>query len=141
MRVKMKVNCLSALFGAILSFLFGSLDGFLITLIVFVVMDYITGVIDAIVNEELSSDVGFKGILKKVLIFAVVAVANIIDVRVIRQGSVLRTATVFFYLSNEGISILENIGNIGVPLPKKLIKVLKQLKEKDDECETDNWED
>ena len=103
-------------------------------MIVFVVMDYVTGVMVGILNKELSSRIGFRGIFKKVVIFCLVAVAHIIDTHVIGTGSVLRTAVIFFYLSNEGISILENATVIGLPVPRKLKNILEQIREgKEDE--------
>lgn len=106
--------------------------------IAFVVIDYITGIMCAVADKKLSSAVGFKGICKKVLIFALVGLGHILDTRVIGAGSVLRTAVIFFYLSNEGISLLENAAHLGLPVPKKLKDVLEQLhkrseKEDDDE--------
>lgn len=108
----------------------------LFALVAFVVIDYITGIMCAVVDKKLSSAVGFKGIFKKVLIFALVGVGHILDTRVIGTGSVLRTAVIFFYLSNEGISLLENAGHLGLPIPKKLKSILEQLhdrSEKEDE--------
>ena len=99
----------------------------LYALIAFVVIDYITGVMCAIINQELSSAVGFKGIFRKVLIFLLVGIANIIDVQVIGTGAVLRTAVIFFYISNEGVSLLENAGHLGLPIPEKIKTVLEQL--------------
>lgn len=99
----------------------------LYALIAFVVIDYITGVMCAIINRELSSAVGFKGIFRKVLIFLLVGIANIIDVQVIGTGAVLRTAVIFFYISNEGVSLLENAGHLGLPIPEKIKTVLEQL--------------
>ena len=94
---------------------------------VFAVVDYITGVLCAINDQNLSSEVGFRGICRKVLIFFLVGVANILDVQVIGTGSVLRTAIIFFYLSNEGVSLLENAAHLGLPVPQKLKDVLEQL--------------
>jgi len=105
----------------------GGGDGLLYALIAFVVVDYITGVMCAIADKKLSSQVGFKGICRKVLIFVLVGVANILDVQVLAAGSVLRTAVIFFYLSNEGISLLENAAYVGLPIPEKLKAVLEQL--------------
>ena len=99
----------------------------LYALIAFVVIDYITGVMCAIINKQLSSEVGFKGILRKVLIFLLVGIANIIDVQVIGTGAVLRTAVIFFYISNEGVSLLDNAGHLGLPIPEKIKTVLEQL--------------
>lgn len=121
-----------AAMGGSLGAVLGGFDGFLYALIVFVVEDYMTGVMVGILNKELSSQIGFRGIFKKVVIFSLVAVAHIIDSYVIQNGSVLRTTMIFFYLSNEGISILENAALIGLPIPKKMKDVLEQLKEKED---------
>ena len=121
---------LSAVGGA-LGWFFGGLDGFLYALIAFVVADYITGILCAISNKQLSSEVGFKGIFKKVLIFILVGIAHIIDSQLIGQGAILRTAVIFFYCSNEGISILENASRLGLPVPDKLKTILEQLKDKD----------
>ena len=119
--------------GGFLGYWLGGLDGFLIALIAFVVIDYLTGVMVAIVQKKLSSEVGFRGICKKVLIFSLVAIGHIIDTQLLKDGSVIRTAVIFFYLSNEGISILENATIIGLPVPAKLKSVLEQLKDKEDE--------
>lgn len=113
--------------GGWLGYFLGGCDGLLYALIAFVVVDYITGVMCAIADHSLSSEVGFKGIYRKVLIFLLVGIANILDVQVIGTGSVLRTAVVFFYISNEGISLLENAGHLGLPIPKKMKEVLEQL--------------
>lgn len=123
-------NWIQIVFAAIgggIGWFLGGADGFLYALIAFVVIDYITGVMCAIVDKKLSSEVGFKGICKKVLIFILVGVGNIIDVQVLGQAGVLRTAVIFFYLSNEGVSLLENAGHLGLPIPAKLKAVLEQL--------------
>ncbi len=116
-----------AAIGGGIGWFLGGADGFLYALIAFVVIDYITGVMCAIVDKKLSSEVGFKGICKKVLIFILVGVGNIIDVQVLGEAGVLRTAVIFFYLSNEGVSLLENAGHLGLPIPAKLKAVLEQL--------------
>lgn len=113
--------------GGWLGYFLGGCDGLLFALLVFVITDYITGVMCAISDHKLSSSVGFKGICRKVLIFLLVGIANILDVRIIGTGSVLRTAVIFFYISNEGISLLENAGHLGLPIPKKIQTVLEQL--------------
>lgn len=115
--------------GGFMGWFLGGLDGFVYALIVFVVVDYITGVLAAIIQKKVSSEIGFKGICKKVLIFCLVGLAHILDTQVIKIGSVLRTAVIFFYISNEGISVVENAARIGLPVPQKLIDVLEQLKE------------
>lgn len=115
--------------GGFMGWFLGGLDGFVYALIIFVVVDYITGVLAAIIQKKVSSEIGFKGICKKVLIFCLVGLAHILDTQVIKTGSVLRTAVIFFYISNEGISVVENAARIGLPVPQKLIDVLEQLKE------------
>ena len=113
--------------GGWLGWYLGGCDGLLYALLGFVVMDYITGVMCAIADKKLSSEVGFKGLCRKVLIFILVGAANIIDVQIIGTGSVLRTAVIFFYISNEGLSLIENAGHLGLPIPEKLKAVLEQL--------------
>ena len=123
-------NTIQLIFSAVggwLGYFLGGCDGLLYALIAFVVIDYITGVMCAIINKQLSSEVGFKGIFRKVLIFLLVGIANIIDVQVIGTGAVLRTAVIFFYISNEGVSLLENAGHLGLPVPEKIRSVLEQL--------------
>ena len=123
-------NTIQLIFSAVggwLGYFLGGCDGLLYALIAFVVIDYITGVMCAIINRELSSAVGFKGIFRKVLIFLLVGIANIIDVQVIGTGAVVRTAVIFFYISNEGVSLLENAGHLGLPIPEKIKTVLEQL--------------
>ena len=122
--------------GGFLGWYLGGLDGFLYALIVFVVVDYITGVLCAVYDKKLSSEVGFKGIAKKVLIFVLVGIGNIIDVSILKEGSAIRTAVIFFYLSNEGISILENSAHLGLPIPKALKNVLETLSKEDEESES-----
>ena len=117
-------------FGGFLGWFLGGVDGFLYALIAFTVIDYITGVMCAITDKKLSSAVGFKGICRKVLIFTLVGIGNIVDVYVLGQGGVLRTAVIFFYLSNEGVSIMENTAHLGLPIPTKLKDVLEQLHER-----------
>ncbi len=119
--------------GGWLGWFLGGCDGLLYALIAFVVTDYITGLMCAAVDHKLSSEVGFKGIFKKVLIFMLVGIGNILDVQVIGNGSVLRTAVIFFYISNEGISLLENAGHLGLPFPEKLKAVLEQLHDRSEE--------
>ena len=116
--------------GGWLGYFLGGYDGILYALIVFMVADYITGVMCAINDKKLSSAVGFKGICRKVLILMLVGIANLLDVTVIGTGAVLRTAVIFFYLSNEGVSLLENAGHLGLPIPEKLKEILAQLHER-----------
>ena len=116
--------------GGWLGYFLGGCDGLLFALLAFVVIDYITGVMCAIADKTLSSEVGFKGICRKVLIFLLVGLANILDVQVIGTGSILRTAVIFFYISNEGVSLLENAAHLGLPVPAKMKAVLEQLHDK-----------
>lgn len=113
--------------GGWLGWFLGGCDGLLYALIAFAVVDYITGVMCAISDKQLTSKVGFKGICRKVLMFLLVGIANILDVQVIGTGSVLRTAIIFFYISNEGVSLLENSARLGLPIPQKMKDVLAQL--------------
>ncbi|MBR3240578.1 MAG: phage holin family protein [Oscillospiraceae bacterium] len=113
--------------GGWLGYVLGGMDGLLIALVVFITIDYITGIMCAVIDKKLSSAVGAKGIFKKVLILMLVGIANVIDVHVVGTGSALRGATVCFYLSNEGLSILENTVHLGLPVPEKLKEVLSQL--------------
>ncbi len=121
------IQFLFAGIGGWLGYFLGGCDGLLIALLLFVITDYITGVMCAIADKKLSSAVGFKGICRKVLIFLLVGTANILDMQVIGTGSVLRTAVIFFYISNEGVSLLENAGHLGLPIPVKIKAVLEQL--------------
>ena len=128
--MKIEWNWLQVVFAAIgggLGWFLGGMDGFMYALIVFVIIDYVTGVMCAVLEKRLSSEVGARGIFKKVLIFALVGVGHIIDSRLIGTGDAIRTAVVFFYLSNEGISILENASKIGLPVPEKLKSILTQI--------------
>ncbi len=113
---------------AVGAFLFGEIDGLFYALIALIVIDYATGIISAFVQKSLSSAVGAKGIAKKIFMLGIVAVANMIDVNVIGDGAVIRNIVIMFYIANECISILENAGKLGVPVPKKLLDVLAQLK-------------
>ena len=118
--------------GGWLGYVLGGMDGLLIALVVFITIDYITGIMCAVIDKKLSSEVGFKGIFKKVLILMLVGIANVIDVHVVGTGSALRGATVCFYLSNEGLSILEDTVHLGLPVPEKLKEVLSQLHNRDE---------
>ena len=131
---KLQMAC--AALGGWIGYFVGGMDGMLIALIVFMVLDYITGLMCAVMDKKLSSTVGFRGICKKVLILMLVGVANIMDVHVIGTGSALRGAVICFYLSNEGLSLLENAGHIGLPIPVKLKDVLAQLHNREDKDNT-----
>jgi toxin secretion/phage lysis holin len=127
------VQAVLAAAGGFIGWFLGGMDGFLYALIAFVVIDYLTGVMCAIADKQLSSNVGFRGIFRKVLIFVMVGVGHIVDSQVLGDGSALRTAIIFFYLSNEGLSMLENAGHLGLPIPEKLKDVLAQLHNREDQ--------
>lgn len=113
--------------GGYMGWFLGGVDGFMYALITFVVIDYVTGLMVAVLEKKLSSEIGFRGIFKKVLVFIFVGIGNIIDVYLLKNGSAVRTAVIFFYISNEGISIIENSAKIGLPIPQKLKDILEQL--------------
>ena len=117
--------------GGWLGYFWGELDGFLYTLITFVVIDYMSGLMVAILNKRVSSEIGARGIFKKVLIFVMVGIGHIIDSSLINNGNTIRTAIIFFYISNEGISILENTALIGLPIPRQLKKILQQINDEE----------
>lgn len=123
-------NSIQFVFAAVggwLGYFLGGYDGLLYALVVFMAADYITGIMCAVSDKKLSSEVGFKGICRKVLILMLVGIANLLDLQVIGTGAVLRTAVIFFYLSNEGVSLLENAAHLGLPIPEKLKAILAQL--------------
>ena len=128
-----KIQMAVAAIGGWLGYFLGGMDGLMIALIVFMVLDYITGLMCAIADKKLSSAVGFKGICKKVLILMLVGVANVVDIHIVGTGSALRSAVVCFYLSNEGVSMLENAAHLGLPVPDKLKGILAQLHGRMDE--------
>ena len=123
--------------GGWLGYYLGGCDGLLLALVAFAAADYLTGVMCAVSDRKLSSNVGFKGICRKVLIFLLVGIANILDIHVIGTGSVLRTAVIFFYISNEGVSLLENAAHLGLPVPGKIKAVLEQLHDRAEKTETE----
>lgn len=131
------VQMVFAAVGGWLGYFLGGNDGLLIALVLFAAVDYLTGVMCAISDKALSSNVGFKGICRKVLIFLLVGIANILDIHVIGTGSVLRTAVIFFYISNEGVSLLENAAHLGLPVPEKIKAVLEQLHDRAEKTETE----
>ena len=132
-----KIKVIFTAVGGWLGWFLGGCDGLLYALVLFVVVDYITGVMCAAADHKLSSEVGFKGICRKVLIFLLVGIGHVLDAQIIGNGSVLRTAVIFFYLSNEGVSLLENAGHLGLPIPEKLKVVLEQLHDRAEKGETE----
>ena len=132
-------NSIQLIFAAVggwLGWFLGGCDGLLYALIAFCIIDYLSGVACAISDHNLSSQIGFKGIFKKVLIFLLVGIGHILDTQVIGSGSVLRTAVIFFYLSNEGVSLIENAAHLGLPIPEKLKVVLEQLHDRAEKSDT-----
>ena len=132
------IQLVFAVIGGWLGWFLGECDGLMYALIAFVIADYVTGVMCAVSDKQLSSEVGFKGICRKVLIFVLVGMANILDMHVIGTGCDVRTAVLFFYISNEGVSVLENAGHLGLPVPAKLLDVLEQLHEDAEQEGIDN---
>lgn len=126
------IQIIFAAIGAYIGWFLGGFDGLLYALVAFVVLDYITGLMVAVLEKKLSSSIGFKGIFKKVLIFIFVGTGHIIDSYILQNGSAVRTAVIFFYLSNEGLSIVENAAKIGLPVPESLKKVFTELNKEDD---------
>ena len=125
-----KIQAAITAIGGWLGYFLGGVDGLMIALIIFMALDYITGVMVAVVDKKLSSSVGFKGLMKKMVTVMLVGVANIVDTHVIGTGSALRGAVICFYLSNEGLSLLENAAYLGLPIPDKLREILAQLHER-----------
>jgi toxin secretion/phage lysis holin len=137
-----KAQMAFAAIGGWIGYFVGGADGLLITLLVFMALDYITGVMCGIVDKKLSSAVGFKGLFRKMLIIALVGVGHVVDMHVVGTGGALRSAVICFYLSNEGVSMLENAAHLGLPVPDKLKDILAQLHNRDDkESTTDAGDD
>ena len=134
--MKISAITINSYCGAIWAFLgwyLGGLDDFLYALLIFMLVDYLTGILCAINEHRLSSEIGFRGLTRKVLILVLVGIANVLDIYLLKNGSAIRTATIFFYISNEGISLLENASRLGLPVPDKLKSVLQQLHNKDNQ--------
>ena len=128
-----KVQMAFTVIGGWIGYFVGGVDGLMTALLIFMVLDYITGLMCAVIDKKLSSAVGFKGICKKVLILMLVGVANVVDIHIVGTGSALRSAVICFYLSNEGLSLLENAAHIGLPIPDRMKDVLAQLHGRTDE--------
>lgn len=130
--MKQTLDTAAICLGAVAGFLWGEFDGMLIALIAMVTLDYITGVIAAARNRELSSRIGFYGLLKKTVTLLIAAVANIIDVRILNSGGIVRSAVICYFAANEGISLLENAARMGIPINSRLMSILKQLRNDND---------
>ena len=136
-----KIQMGMTILGGWLGYFLGGMDGLMIALIIFMVLDYITGLMCAVIDKKLSSAVGFRGVCKKVLILMLVGVANVVDVHVVGTGSALRGAVIAFYLFNEGLSLLENAAHIGLPIPDRMKDVLAQLHGREDKSNDEKNDD
>lgn len=134
--IKIIINSISSIFLSIISYLFGGLDISFIVLIIFLITDYIAGVSKAIYLKNINSRIGIRGIIKKIGYLSIVVLATGID-KIMGSGLAIRSLIIYFFIANEGISILENWGSIGLPLPKKIYDVLEQLKGKGGEDKKD----
>lgn len=121
--------------GGLFAYLFEAWDALIIALVIFVVADYITGIAKAATQGKLSSAVGFKGLLKKVMIFVLVMVGTVVDKAIPAANHAIRSAVIMFYIANEGLSILENAGELGLPLPNALKNALEKIKEQTEDKE------
>ena len=133
-----KIQIAVTALGGWLGYFLGGIDGMMIALIILMSLDYISGVMCAIIDKNLSSAIGFRGICKKVFILMLVGVANIVDLHVVGTGSALRGAVICFYMSNEALSLFENAAHIGLPVPEKLKDILAQLHRRGDKEDTDS---
>lgn len=136
-KLQLIIDTVFGVVGAIIGFLYGEVNGLLIALLAFMALDYITGVIIAITNKRLSSEIGFKGLAKKLVILIFTAIGHIIDCYILGGGATAMNAVILFYISNEGISITENAATLGLPVPKKIKDILQQIKEKGDNGDDD----
>lgn len=130
-----KLQMAISVVGGWIGYFVGGIDGLMTALLVFMILDYVTGLMCAIADKQLSSRIGFRGIFKKILIIMLVGVAHIVDLYVVKSGNALRSAVVCFYLSNEGVSLLENASHLGLPVPDKLKNILGQLHNRDEKTE------
>lgn len=136
-KIQIIIDSVAGAVGAVMGFLFGEVNGLFWALIAFMATDYITGVIVAVINKQLSSEVGFKGLAKKLLILVFVSLGHIADMYVLGGTPVAMSAVMLFYIANEGLSIIENAGNLGLPVPKKLKDIMIQLKKESEENENE----
>lgn len=128
MNTKMIIGLCASGAGFIAGLLYGKVDGILICLLAMTSIDYITGILKGIYDKKLSSEIGFKGICRKILIYIIVAVGHLLDVHIVGSGDSFRAAFIFYYVANEGISIIENCAHMGLPVPEKLRNILDQVK-------------
>ncbi len=132
-KIQIIIDSIAGAVGAVLGFMYGEVNGLFWALIAFMATDYITGVVVAAINKQLSSEVGFKGLAKKLMILVFVSLGHIADVYVLGGTPVAMSAVMLFYIANEGLSIIENAGNLGLPVPKKLKDIMVQLKKESEE--------
>ena len=131
MRFDTIIKTLSGAVGAVIGFLYGDITGLFIAIIALMALDYVTGILCGIAEKALSSEVGFKGLVKTLIVRGIIAVGHLIDTYIIGTGSALMTAVILFFAANEGISILENAARLGLPVPQKLRDILEQLRKDD----------
>ena len=132
-KIQIIIDSIAGAVGAVLGFMYGEVTGLFWALIAFMATDYITGVVVAAINKQLSSEVGFRGLAKKLMILVFVSLGHIADMYVLGGTPVAMSAVMLFYIANEGLSIIENAGNLGLPLPKKLKDIMVQLKKESEE--------
>lgn len=132
-KIQIIIDSIAGAVGAVLGFMYGEVSGLFWALIAFMATDYITGVVVAAINKQLSSEVGFKGLAKKLMILVFVSLGHIADMYVLGGTPVAMSAVMLFYIANEGLSIIENAGNLGLPVPKKLKDIMVQLKKESEE--------
>ena len=132
MRFDTIIKTTSGAIGAVIGFLYGEITGLFIAIIALMVLDYVTGILCGIAAKALSSETGFRGLVKKLMVLVIIAVGHLIDTYIIGTGSALMTAVILFFAANEGISILENAAKLGLPVPQKLRDILEQLRKDDD---------
>lgn len=138
MKWDVAIKTVSGAAGALIGFLYGEISGLFIAIIALMALDYITGILCGISTKTLSSEIGFKGLVKKLMILVIIAVGHLVDAYIIGTGSALMTAVILFFAANEGISILENAAILGLPIPKKLKSILEQIKNKSEEDGDEN---
>mgnify|MGYP000560309353 FL=1 len=129
-KIQIIIDSIAGAVGAVLGFMYGEVTGLFWALIAFMALDYITGVVVAIIEKRLSSEVGFRGLAKKFLILVFVAVGHIADTYILGGTPAAMSAVMLFYMANEGISIIENAAALGLPVPKKLTSIMEQIKNK-----------
>ena len=137
-KIQIIIDSIAGAVGAVLGFMYGEVTGLFWALIAFMALDYITGVIVAVIEKRLSSEVGFRGLAKKFLILVFVAVGHIADTYILGGTPAAMSAVMLFYIANEGISIIENAAALGLPVPKKLTNIMEQIKNKSESEEDDS---